>query len=219
VFDDHVRASVPFYDAIQSLIAELADWLLPAGGLLADLGCSTGNTAAAILMRQHDRGLRVHLYDESVPMLAKARPMLEGLAPGRVAATIGRLPGEGLEHAGADLTVAAFLLQFLPWADRFRLLCMARAAAAETGALILAEKTRPADSRWAEIAAEVSHDVKESNGITAGEIRAKARSLRGVLLPGRLDYVMAQAEEAGWCSPEVLFRWHSWAVIGAFATP
>ncbi len=25
--------------------------------------------------------------------------------------------------------------------------------------------------------------------------------------------------DAGWCCPEILFRWHSWSALGAFATP
>lgn len=83
VFPEHVRASVPFYDAIQDLIAETTDWLVPHGGLVADLGAATGITAARILTRHPEREIRFALYDESQPMLDQAAKLLAPLAPGR----------------------------------------------------------------------------------------------------------------------------------------
>lgn len=217
VFDGHVRASVPFYDDIQALVAELADWLVPAGGLVADLGCSTGNTSAAILARHPDREIRVVLYDEALHMVHEAQQRLGEAAPGRVDYHIGRLQ-DGLQHADADLSLLLFVLQFIPYpADRAAVLEHAHRAAAPTGALIVAEKTRPRDARWAEIAAEVSHDVKARAGISGEQIRAKAAALRGVLHPYPQDETIALIEAAGWHQPEVLFRWHQWTLIGAWA--
>lgn len=217
VFDGHVRASVPFYDDIQAMVAELADWLVPAGGLIADLGCSTGNTSAAILARHPDRDLRVALYDEALPMVNEARQRLDPAAPGRVDWHIGRLQ-DGLAHHDADLTLLLFVLQFIPYPDdRQAVLTHARNASAPTGALIVAEKTRPRDPRWAEIANDVSHDFKARSGITGDQIRAKAAALRGVLNPYPADATIGLITAAGWTRPEVLFRWHTWTLIGAFA--
>lgn len=217
VFDGHVRASVPFYDDITAMVAELADWTVPAGGLVADLGCSTGNTSAAILARHPDRDIRVVLYDEAMAMVNEAQARLSEIAPGRVDYHIGRLQ-DGLAHAGADLTLLLFVLQFIPYPDqRAAVLAHAHAAAAPTGALVVAEKTRPRDARWAEIAADVSHDVKARAGISGEQIRAKAAALRGVLNPYPADATIGLIREAGWHQPEVLFRWHSWTLIGAWA--
>jgi tRNA (cmo5U34)-methyltransferase len=218
VFDDHVRASVPFYDAIQQLIAECSDWLAPAGSLIADLGCSTGNTALAICARHHGRALRFALYDESVEMLARARPAVEAAtAAGRVNSWPGKLPGDGLQHDGAGLTLAVFVLQFMPWEDRAELLAAARARSADDGALIVAEKIAVPDARWAEIGNDVSHDYKAEAGIADTAIRAKSRALRGVLRPATLGATAALVQAGGWAPPEVLFRWHQWAVIGSYA--
>ena len=84
VFPEHVRASVPFYDAIQDLIAETTDWLVPHGGLIADLGAATGITAHRILQRHPGRDIRFALYDEQQAMLDQADKLLAPLAPGRV---------------------------------------------------------------------------------------------------------------------------------------
>jgi tRNA (cmo5U34)-methyltransferase len=217
VFDDHVRASVPFYDAIQDLVAEVADWLVPAGGLVADLGAATGATVGAIFDRHPGRNIRAALYDEQPAMLAKAAARLTGpTATGRVAYHAQRIEA-GLEHEDADLTLALFTLQFMPWRARVDALTAARKAAGPTGALIVAEKVRCGDSRWAEIAHDVSHDWKAERGIGGDAIRAKARALRGVLVPGRVQALTNAVDEAGWAGTETLFRWHQWTVIGAFA--
>lgn len=220
VFDDHVRASVPFYDAIQDLVAETSDWLCPAGALVADLGASTGTTVERIIRRHPDRKIRAALYDEQPAMLAKATGRLvDPVAAGHVTMHPRRLQDGPLAHDGADLTLALFTLQFLPWADRVQVLAAAHKASAPTGALLVAEKVRPVDPRWAEIAAEVSHDWKAVHGISAEAIRAKARALRGVLVPAPLGALTGAVRDAGWHQPEVLFRWHQWVLIGAYATP
>ncbi|MFC7641469.1 methyltransferase domain-containing protein [Streptosporangium lutulentum] len=217
VFDDHVRASVPHYDVIQDLVAETTDWLVPAGGLVADLGASTGITAQRIIKRHPGRGIRFALYDEQPAMLDKAAIELRNLGEHDITLSAARIQEAPLAHANADLTLALFTLQFLSWKDRLDALRLACAHSNETGALIVAEKIRPVDSRWAEIGTDVAHDYKAEHGITDSAIRAKARALRGVLRPYPQAATMQAITMAGWHAPEVLFRWHSWAVIGAFA--
>ena len=56
--------------------------------------------------------------------------------------------------------------------------------------------------------------------ITSAEaIRAKSRALRGVLRPMGAIQLEELIGQAGWHSVEVLFRWHNWALVGAFASP
>ncbi len=220
VFDDHVRASVPFYDAIQDLVAETTDWLVPAGGLVADLGASTGATARRIIERHPNRGIRFVLYDEQKSMLDQAAIELGKLGGDHdVVLSETRIQEAPLHHSQADLTLCLFTLQFLPLRERLDALRLARTYSADTGALIVAEKIRAIDSRWAEIGMDVAHDYKARHGITDSAIRAKARALRGVLRPAPQAATMQLMTTAGWHAPEVLFRWHSWAVIGAFASP
>lgn len=224
VFDEHVRASVPHYDVIQDLVAETTDWLVPAGGLVADLGASTGASARRIMERHPDRGLRFVLYDEQPAMLDQADTELRKLAAklgGEVDVLLSptRIQDGPLVHEDADLTLCLFTLQFLPRRERVKALQLARERAAESGALIVAEKIRAIDSRWAEIGTDVAHDYKAVRGISDSAIRAKAKALRGVLRPFPQQATADAMVAAGWHAPEVLFRWHSWAVIGAFASP
>ena len=221
VFPEHVRASVPFYDAMQQIVAEAADWLVPAGGHVADLGAATGITCCAIAARHPERQIGFDLYDESPAMLAHAEAALralDGQAGQRVLTHVVRVEKGPFLHVAADLTLALFTLQFLPDpADRVRALTLARESAAPGGALIVAEKIRPHDARWAEIAGDVSHDWKAAHGIADSAIRAKARALRGVLIPSTSEQLARMIRRAGWTSPETLFRWHQWQLVGAFA--
>jgi tRNA (cmo5U34)-methyltransferase len=218
VFNEHVTASVPFYDAMQDLVAQCSDWLLPAGGLVADLGASTGTTVKRIFDRHPDRRLRAALYDVEQPMLDRAAKELSDCATGGVEYLCHPIQDPPLMHRDADLTISLFTLQFLPLRDRVAALRNARLCATETGALIVAEKVRPVDARWAEIGNDVSHDWKADHGIDAAAIRAKSRALRGVLMPYPEPTLTKAITAAGWTCPEVLFRWHSWVIVGAFAT-
>lgn len=217
VFPEHVRASVPFYEPIQQLVAEIADWTLPPGGVFADLGASTGETVKVLLDRHAGRDFTAHLYDEKRAMLDRAKVELNPRGRGRIRYHEQRIQ-EPLQHAAADLTVALFTLQFMPLPERERALALAREHAADTGCLIVAEKIRPADPRWAEIANERSHDWKAAHGIPDDAIRAKARALRGVLVPHPEATLRDAITAAGWVHVETLFCWHSWVVLGAFAT-
>ena len=218
VFGEHVRASVPHYDLMQAMIAEAADWLVPAGGHVADLGSATGITCCAIAHRHPEREIVFDLYDESPAMLKRAELALRELGNQRVLTHECRIEKGPLSHVAANLTVCLFTLQFLADpADRIRALSLAREHAAPGGALIVAEKIRPRDVRWAEIACDASHDWKAARGISDSAIRAKARALRGVLIPATAEQLARQIADAGWTVPEPLFRWHQWSLLGAFA--
>lgn len=211
-FDEHVRQSVPFYDAIQDIVAELSDWLAPAGSLVVDLGCATGESLRRIAERHPDRDLAFTGYDTSPHMLAAAAMKVPTLA------TFENDIRNGLCHQDAALTLALFTLQFIPPEARQHVLRQALVASRQgTAAILVAEKVRVPDSRWFEIGAELSWDWKADHGIPSESIRSKARALRGVLRPLTEDDNLDLLEAAGWQQPTCLFRWHQWAVFGAFA--
>lgn len=216
VFDEHVHASVPFYDNIQALVAELSDWLLPDNGLFVDIGSSTCTTLAAICERHPSRRFRADLYDEEASMLKRGQ---EKLAGRNLLSTFHeQRVQKPFKHRDADMTVAIFLLQFLSPRDRLLVLNEARRCSSDQGALVIAEKVRQDYPVWAEIGNDVSHDYKSSQGISDTAIRSKARALRGVLIPQTLDYIYAELDQAGWKHVDTIFRWHQWAVIIARGT-
>lgn len=209
-FDRHVRQSVPFYDVIQDTVAELADWLAPAGSTVVDLGISTGETFRRINERHPERDHAFIGYDTSPDMLEAARRKVPDLT------TYEADIADGLEHYDAALTLSLFTLQFLEPEVRADVLADAYERTAPGGAIIIAEKIRIPDARWSEVATELSWDYKADQGIPSDAIRTKARALRGVLRPETEWANLLNLADAGWSNPVTLFRWHQWAVFGAF---
>lgn len=217
VFDDHVVASVPHYAVIQELVAQASDWFLPHGSTYADLGASTGTTAEVIARRHPARRIRAELYDEVPEMLDQAVSKLAPFENMLVQKRLQKLEAN-FGHHNADLTTALFTLQFLRPAQRVEVLTKAFERSSGTGALIVAEKIRPANPIWHELGIDLSHDVKEAAGLSDTAIRQKAKSLRGVLMPQSISTLMDEIDVAGWKHAETLFRWHQWVVVGALAS-
>lgn len=212
-FDAHVARHLPGYADVQRLVALVASFAVPYNGRVADLGCSTGASAEA-LRHALQRPVSYVLYDADASMLDEAA---ERLGP-EVDYHHGELPRRGgLQHRDADLTLALWFLQFLPPSERRVVLAQARVASRTTGAIVVAAKTRHGDSRWEDIAVAALDDYKAEAGVDADERAAKTRSLRGRMFTATTADYLADLRAAGWHSPVVLWRWHVWSVIGAWA--
>ena len=75
-YDDHVRESIPYYDAFHDEAINLMAVYLPNPGLWVDTGCGTGTLIAKAYSRFPDT--RFILADPSPAMLELARLKLEG---------------------------------------------------------------------------------------------------------------------------------------------
>src|SRR5687767_10966172 len=77
VFDDMVDRSVPFYQEIQRMVAELAVDFAQPGTNIYDLGCSTCNSFLNIgRVMPADAGVNFVGVDDSEEMMDKARSKL-----------------------------------------------------------------------------------------------------------------------------------------------
>jgi len=219
-FDSHVIAHLPVYEDVQAIVAGVSSYTLPDRGVIADLGASTGRTIAQLAEQHPERRLVAHLYDADPSMLQEAERRLvdHGNVTGYLHA--GDLTeGDTWSHQRADLTLALWLLQFIHPRHRVEVLKRARDRAADNGVILLGAKARHLDSRWQEIADGALADYKAAAGVTPQEIVAKARSLRGVLIPDTGESLAGHLVTAGWHAPTVIHRWHVWTLIGAWASP
>ena len=211
-FDTHVAAHLPGYADVQRLVHLIAEFAVPVGGTVADLGCSTGRTAEVV--NGLDRDITFHLYDSDVTMLDAAH---ERLRDAKAEMHLANLP-DGMMHTDADLTVCLWLLQFLAPDQWRRVLHAARTRSAPTGCLIVAAKTRHPDPRFEEIAVAALDEYKADAGVDLDARAEKTRSLRGVLYQASPDWLVRDITAAGWHSPTLLWRWHVWSLFGAWAT-
>ena len=69
VFDKHIEKSVPGYLDSLNIVNDLADSLLPVGGSLLDIGCSTGTLCNLLLNTYKDRQLTITGIDNEIEMI------------------------------------------------------------------------------------------------------------------------------------------------------
>src|SRR5687768_1782965 len=185
VFDDMVGRSVPFYDEIQRMTAEIAaDFAVP-GTNLYDLGCSTGTTLAAIDPLV-DPAVHFIGVDNSAEMLDKAREKL------------GRLGNRRLELRHADLhelgaienasvAILSLTLQFVRPLHREHLIRTVCAGTNPQGCLVLVEKLTEADTLFNRLFIKYYYDMKRRHGYSDLEISQKREALENVLIPYHLE--------------------------------
>ncbi|HAK63885.1 MAG TPA: carboxy-S-adenosyl-L-methionine synthase CmoA [Alphaproteobacteria bacterium] len=208
VFDDMVSRSVPFYDEMQRMTAELAGSFAQAGSALYDLGCSTATTLA-LLHHAVDPGVRFVGVDNSPQMLAKAREKLDALGITRpvdlVLSDIEKMP----PLHDASVVVMNLTLQFVRPLHRERLVRQIFDGMLARGCFILIEKLTVSDSDLNRLFINYYYDLKRRNGYSELEISQKREALENVLIPYRLEENVELLKGAGFRSVEMFFRWYN----------
>lgn len=212
-FDEHVLAHLPGYRNVQELVAYLAEFLVSDGDLVADYGASTGTTAATIRDAIPGRDVTFWLYDADRSMLDVAAERVPGAN-----LVEAKLPSaKPAKRPKAALTLALWLLQFIPARDRLRVLRELREGAQRRGVLLVATKVRESGALWQEISEAYLDDHKAAAGVPLEARAAKTRALRGAMFPAEIAALVADLEIAGWESPAVLFKLPGWALVAAVA--
>lgn len=210
IFERHVRDSVPFYDEIHRMVAEMSDWFLHDSSLIYDLGTSTGEGIRRIYERHKHKNLRFLAVDLSKEMMEKARRKLLDVpnVEFRVSDLNNPFPIEN-----ATLVLSILTLQFLKRDSRSRLLKEIFNGLVDGGAFVLVEKVVGETPKIDEMWIELHHDLKHRKSISRDEIALKARSLRGVLVPYSLQDNLRLVHETGFEEVDVFFKWYNWAGI------
>ncbi len=219
VFDDMVARSVPYYDEIQRLQVELAVEFLPEhGGLVYDLGCSTGTTLH--LLASHPRcpaGARFTGVDKSAAMLGEAKTKLAAIA-GRVELLEADL-NAGVELKPCRIVFLNWTLQFVRPLYRESVVRRIFEALEPGGALFLSEKVLLSNTFLNRLYIEHYLRYKRSRGYSDAEIQRKREALENVLVPYRLEENRLMLERAGFATIDPFFRWLNFACLLAVKSP
>ncbi len=210
-FDTHVRQSVPLYDEIQRMVSELSWYFVRDNDSVLDLGVSTGTTIKSIhlnLPRHHVNYIGI---DESQEMLDVAKSNLSFLSNKLYKHDL----NEGLptEIHNISLAVSLFTLQFIRVEKRIELLRDIHRALRKKGCLIIVEKIVGNDANTNEMFADLYHDMKRRNGLTAQDNVRKATSLRGVMQPISLSENITNLSVAGFHDTDLIFKWYNFVGI------
>ncbi|WP_019867607.1 carboxy-S-adenosyl-L-methionine synthase CmoA [Methylovulum miyakonense] len=215
VFDDMVSRSVPFYNEIQRIQADLIMDFLPDAGVVCDLGCSTGTTIGHLIghPRCPDNALFIG-FDNSEPMLEKAKAKLSAhTATGQVSLRLGDL-GNLRNLPDCDVVILNWALQFVRPIDRELLLKAIFHALKPGGILLLSEKILVKDTLLNRLYIDHYLEFKKSqSGYTDIENQRKREALENVLIPYRLDENMALLERAGFTHWDTFFQWFNFVCM------
>lgn len=173
-FDSHVREQLPWYELATDAVAHFARHYIPEGGLVYDIGGSTGNIGRALAFTLERRHAELIAIDSS-------REMVDRYAgPGRCICA----DALSYDFDSFDVAVCFLVLMFLPVGRRrdfVRQLCK---LIRPGGALIVFDKTDCAGGGYLSTAVHrLTIAGKLKGGAAPSEIIEKELSISGVQRP------------------------------------
>lgn len=194
-FDKHVHEQLPWYDLTTGVIAHVARHYIPDGGMVYDIGASTGNIGRAISNTLEVRNARFVAIDNSEPMMSRySGPKNLTIADALT-----------FEYEPFDFAVCFLVLMFIPPAKRAGLIEELRKKTNFGGALVIFDKCLPVKGYVSTVMSRLALAGKFAAGVGADEILAKELSLSGVQRPLSIDELGEGAIEifrfgdfAGW---------------------
>ena len=208
IFDDHVRKSIPCYQAIQELIAQISKKLLDPGALVYDLGTATGEIIYNLNEANDNKDIHYIGIDRSLPMLKKAKNKCKNIGD----AKFYNEKIETFNYEPSDLIVAAFTFQFIPIKERKPTLHKIKEALKSNGSFIFCEKITYQNQEKADFFVEIYEDWK-LNHFSREEVEAKRESLKDVMQPLSLPQNIDLLNEAGFQELTVFFKWCNFVCI------
>jgi tRNA (cmo5U34)-methyltransferase len=206
VFDDMVSRSVPFYDEMQRMLAELAADFAVDGTNVFDLGCSIGTTLRGLDALPQD--VTFVGVDASEAMIARAQANLSATLRHPYELRCANL-NHGLGIANASVVVMSLTLQFIRPLYRERALREICAGLNRDGCLLLIEKVVAEESLLNRLYIEHYYEFKQRNGYTTLEIARKREALENVLIPYRIHENEEMLRNAGFRAVDVFFKWYN----------
>ena len=204
-FTAHIAQSIPLYDENLGLILEYSDFFTGTGGVIYDLGCSTGNFLRSLAARNKEKeGLRFIGFDRVPDMIEHAQSQ--------------EPDDPRIEFTHADITQESFLpdvqmisslytMQFIHPKNRQTLFDKIYESLNWGGAFFLTEKVRSADARFQDYQTTVYNEYKIKAGFKAEEVLAKQSALKGVMEPFSDRANREMLERAGFQDVTTIFKW------------
>jgi tRNA (cmo5U34)-methyltransferase len=184
-FDRHVREQLPWYDLATGIVKHIARHYLNRGGLVYDIGASTGNVGKAISDIVKNRGASLIAIDNSEEMVK----LYSG--PGKIELA----NAEEYEYKNFDIAICFLSLLFLSQEKRKYLIQRLLGKVRKGGAIIIFDKEEPSKGYVSIIKVRLALAGKLASGATAKEIIEKELSLSGIQRPISKNELPREAQE------------------------
>lgn len=212
VFDDMVNRSVPFYEEMQRMVAELAADHAVEGSVVYDLGCSTGTTMIN-MNEKVPESIPFIGIDDSREMLEKCSTKLKSLQIHRSVQLLVEDLNKSVSIENASVVVLCLTLQFVRPMNRERLVKTIFDGMRKDGVLIIVEKILAEESRFNRDFIKYYYDMKRRHSYSELEISQKREALENVLIPYKLSENITLLRDAGFEHCEVFFKWYNFVGI------
>lgn len=172
-FDSHVREQLPWYDLVTDAVAQIGRHYIGHGGLVYDIGASTGNIGHALEDTLTSREARLVAIEESPEMAACYA------GPG----TVEVARAESYQFERFDFAVAMLTFMFLRPADVPILIGKLADLTNPGGALVVVDKMLPPRGYLSTVTSRLTLAAKVNAGVRPEQIIAKELSLAGAQRP------------------------------------
>jgi tRNA (cmo5U34)-methyltransferase len=194
-FDQHVREQLPWYDLVTGIVSHLARHYIPRGGLVYDIGASTGNIGRAIAHTLQSRDARLIAIESSAEMVERYA------GPGQII----HADATGFDFAPCDFAVCFLVVMFMPPRIRGAFLLRLFERILPGGALVVVDKCAPVSGYPSVVLQRLALAGKIAAGVSPEQVLEKELSLSGVQRPVYLNELPAGGIEvfrfgdfAGW---------------------
>ncbi|WP_297986609.1 carboxy-S-adenosyl-L-methionine synthase CmoA [uncultured Chryseobacterium sp.] len=212
VFDDMVSRSVPYYEEMQRMVAEIAGKHAQEGTKVYDLGCSTGTTLL-LMDKTVDAGVDFVGIDDSSEMITKCREKINSYKLHRkIDLAVADLTAE-VPVKNASVVAMVLVLQFIRPVSRHEILKKIYDGMKDGGVFIIIEKILTEEKSFNREFIDYYYDYKRRNQYSELEISQKREALENVLIPYKTSENISLLREAGFAEAEVFFKWYNFTGI------
>jgi tRNA (cmo5U34)-methyltransferase len=172
-FDQHVREQLPWYDLATNIAAHVGRHYLCEGGLMYDIGASTGNITRSLEPEITSRNVTAISIDYS--------PQMADLWQGVGTFEYGDIRTYPFQHY--DFAVCFLVLMFIAPEQQRRVIDDLVSKIRPVGSLLIVDKTLPPAGYIGTVMHRLALAGKIANGAPAEEVLQKELSLMGVQRP------------------------------------
>lgn len=183
-FDSHVREQLPWYELVTESIAYIARNYLPEGGLIYDIGASTGNMTSALLPLAKERRSLITAIENSPEMCEQFYH--SSLTESKNVRLV-NADAITCEYENYDVAVLMLTAMFLPVESQELFFDKLYQKLNHGGAIIVVDKTCDENGYFATVMKRLTMYWKLKNGATPDDIMKKELSLSGIQRPIDVD--------------------------------
>lgn len=202
-FPNMLSRSIPQYEVMRNLSAQLIADTVSDNFKILDLGCSDGLMILALDKCLKGKGKFIGV-DVSEPMLDKAKNTFKDYSRVDIKNCDLRYDFPKDEY---DAITSILTLQFIPIEYRQKIIQNVYDNLKPGGVFIFVEKVLGSTAQTDELFVKNYYRLKEQNGYTKEQIEGKKKSLEGVLVPLKDDYNKELLKQAGFEVIDTFWKW------------